>query len=45
MQPLGGEKRIQATFKFFIYTFAGSLVNAHRNYLCVSSNFSAYGSF
>ncbi len=22
----GGEKRIQATFKFFIYTFAGSLL-------------------
>jgi NADH-quinone oxidoreductase subunit M len=22
----GGEKRIQATFKFFVYTFAGSLL-------------------
>ena len=29
----GGEKRIQVTFKFFIYTFVGSVANADWHYL------------
>ena len=32
----GGEKRIAATFKFFIYTFVGSISNAGRNNIYLS---------
>ena len=31
----GGEKRIAVTFKFFIYTFVGSLVDADRYLVCI----------
>ena len=31
----GGEKRIQVTFKFFIYTFVGSVIDADRYFICL----------
>ena len=33
----GGEKRIQATFKFFIYTFVRLSADVGRDYLCICS--------